>query len=61
MNKLLHELRVQYKQSDQWLLYREHHGKGYTHSETIDIIRSDGSLDIKNEYEMDTKRSHIFI
>ncbi|MDE8065850.1 phage antirepressor KilAC domain-containing protein [Erysipelothrix rhusiopathiae] len=37
MNKLLHEYRVQYKQSDQWLLYKQHQGKGYTHSETIII------------------------
>ncbi|AKQ06875.1 phage antirepressor [Erysipelothrix rhusiopathiae] len=35
MNKLLHENGVQYKQSDQWLLYKQHQGKGYTHSETI--------------------------
>lgn len=37
MNKLLHEYGVQYKQSDQWLLYKKHQGKGYTHSETIII------------------------
>lgn len=60
MNKLLHELRVQYKQSDQWLLYRGHHGKGYTHSETIDIIRSDGSLDIKMNTKW-TQRGRIFL
>ena len=47
MNELLHNLKVQYKQSDQWLLYSEHHGKGYTHSETVDIKRSDGREDIK--------------
>lgn len=46
MNKLLNELKIQYKQSDQWLLYRDHSGKGYTHSETIDITRSDGRPDI---------------
>ncbi|WP_282804668.1 phage antirepressor KilAC domain-containing protein, partial [Clostridium tetani] len=32
---------------DQWLLYKEHSGKGYTHSETIDIVRSDGRPDVK--------------
>lgn len=37
MNKLLHDLNVQYKQSGQWLLYREHQSKGYTHSETFDL------------------------
>ncbi|KHO39538.1 phage antirepressor protein, partial [Clostridium tetani] len=25
----------------------EHSGKGYTHSETIDIVRSDGRPDVK--------------
>ena len=35
LNKLLHELRIQYKQSDQWLLYEDYQDKGYTHSETI--------------------------
>lgn len=47
MNDLLHELGVQYKQSEQWLLYSKHHGKGYTHSETISITRSEGKKDIK--------------
>lgn len=37
MNKLLNSLGVQYKQSDQWLLYRHHHDKGYTSSETFVI------------------------
>jgi len=46
LNGLLHDLKVQYKQSGQWLLYREHQGKGYTHSETINIVRSDGRPDI---------------
>ena len=50
MNDLLHSLGVQYKQSDQWLLYRQFHGLGYTHSQTINIVRSDGRPDIKNEY-----------
>ncbi|MBE7332940.1 phage regulatory protein/antirepressor Ant, partial [Staphylococcus haemolyticus] len=31
LNKLLHELKVQYKQSGQWLLYSNLHAKGYTH------------------------------
>ncbi len=35
MNRLLHDLGVQYKQSDQWLLYYQHQDKGYTFSETI--------------------------
>lgn len=46
MNKILHELKVQYKQGEQWLLYANHHDKAYTHSNTVDIKRSDGSTDV---------------
>lgn len=46
MNKTLHELGIQYKQSGQWLLYRQYQDRGYTHSETVDIERSDGRRDI---------------
>ena len=53
MNKKLYELGVQYKQSGQWLLYSKYHDKGYTHSETINITRSDGRSDIV----METKRT----
>ena len=37
MNMMLHELGVQFKQSEQWLLYKKYHSKGYTHSETFVI------------------------
>lgn len=60
MNKLLHELKVQYKQSEQWLLYREHHGKGYTHSATIDILRSDGRADVKMNTKW-TQKGRLFL
>lgn len=42
-NKILHELKVQYKQAGQWLLYNKYHHKGYTHSETYSFTNSDGS------------------
>jgi len=60
MNKLLHQLKVQYKQSDQWLLYKEHHGKGYTHSETIDIVRSNGRPDVKMNTKW-TQKGRLFL
>lgn len=60
MNKLLHDLGVQYKQSGQWLLYREHHGKGYTHSETVEIIRSDGREDVKMNTKW-TQKGRLFL
>ncbi|AAO35654.1 phage antirepressor protein [Clostridium tetani] len=60
LNKLLHELKVQYKQNDQWLLYKEHSGKGYTHSETIDIVRSDGRPDVKMNTKW-TQKGRLFL
>ena len=45
LNKKLFELRVQYKQSGQWLLYSKYHGKNYTHSETVDYRKKNGEVD----------------
>lgn len=41
-NKLLHELGVQYKMGDTWLLYQQYAGQGYTQSRThaIDAEKS---------------------
>lgn len=60
MNQLLHELKVQYKQSNQWLLYREHHGKGYTHSETHEFTRKGGTQDIKMNTKW-TQKGRLFL
>lgn len=60
MNKLLHEFGVQYKQSNQWFLYAKYQDKGYTHSKTIDIIRSDGRPDITMETKW-TQNGRLFI
>ena len=47
LNKILHEEGIQHCVNGQWILYRDHMGKGYTKSETIQITRSDGSPDAK--------------
>lgn len=47
MNDILHDLGIQYKQSGQWLLYDKYSKNGYTHSETVDIVRLDGRRDVK--------------
>lgn len=60
MNNLLNDLGIQYKQSGQWLLYHKHHGKGYTHSKTIDITRSDGTPDIVMETKW-TQKGRLFL
>lgn len=46
MNKVLHELGIIYKMGKQWLLYKEHQNCGYTASETVEIIRSNGISDV---------------
>ena len=60
MNEILHDLGVQYKQSGQWLLYTKYQDKGYTHSETIDITRSDGRPDVKMNTKW-TQKGRLFI
>lgn len=60
MNTLLNNLKVQYKQGDQWLLYARYHSKGYTHSETIDITRSNGSPDVKMNTKW-TQKGRLFL
>lgn len=60
MNELLHDLGIQYKQSEQWLLYSRYQDKGYTHSETIDIIRKDGRPDITMNTKW-TQKGRLFI
>ncbi|MDU7298236.1 MAG: phage regulatory protein/antirepressor Ant [Finegoldia magna] len=46
MNKILHGLGVQYKQGKQWLLYSRYQSNGYTHSETVEFQRKDGTNDV---------------
>lgn len=43
LNKKLHELGVQYKLGEQWLLYAKYQDKGYTFSKTQNYSKSDGS------------------
>ena len=60
MNELLHGYGIQYKQSEQWLLYIKYQDKGYTHSETINIIRRDGRPDITMNTKW-TQKGRLFI
>lgn len=60
LNEMLHELGVQYKQSSQWLLYAKYQDKGYTHSETVNITRSDGRPDIKMNTKW-TQKGRLFL
>lgn len=60
LNKLLHNLKIQYKQGNQWLLYSNYHGSGYVHSETIQITRSDGRSDVAMNTKW-TQKGRLFI
>lgn len=60
LNKLLHKLRVQYKQSGQWLLYSNLHDEGYTHSSTTEIEHKDGSTSVRMNTKW-TQKGRLFI
>ncbi len=60
MNKLLNDLGVQYKESGQWLLYRDYQGKGYTMSETVTITHSNGMPGTKMHTKW-TQKGRLFL
>ena len=60
MNKTLHDLKVQYKQNKQWLLYSNIQKNGYTHSETIVFKHSDGRADV-NMITKWTQKGRLFL
>lgn len=60
LNKILADKKVQYKQGNQWLLYKKYHDKGYTSSETVNITHSDGKLDVVMRTKW-TQKGRLFI
>lgn len=60
LNKILKNMGVQYKVNDQWVLYSKYQGKGYVHSRTIDITRTDGRPDVKMQTEW-TQKGRLFL
>jgi len=60
LNDILHDLKIQYKQSKQWLLYSKYHNKGYTHSETIPITHKDGRPDVTMTTKW-TQKGRLFL
>ena len=60
LNKILHEEKIQYKQNDQWLLYKKHDDKGYTQSYAFEITHKDGTPEIKMNTRW-TQRGRIMI
>ena len=59
-NELLHNLKVQYKQDTQWLLYYRYQNKGYVSSETLEIKKKDKTTFLK-VYTKWTQKGRIFL
>lgn len=59
-NKKLHELKVQFKQSEQWFLYSKYHDCGYTHSETIELEHKDGTKFVRINTKW-TQKGRLFL
>lgn len=60
LNKKLHELKVQYKQGGQWLLYHHHQNKGYTKTVTYTYTDSKGET-CTNSSTVWTEKGRAFI
>lgn len=60
LNRILHDLKIQYKQSGQWFLYEKYQRCGYTHSKTTEYIRNDGSVGSNLNTEW-TQKGRLFL
>lgn len=60
MNKELESMRIQHKMRGQCILFAQFLKGGYVHSRAVDIVRSDGSHDVKYNTEWTTK-GRIFL
>lgn len=56
LNKILHELKIQFKQGKTWLLYQKYAGKGYTQSKTHTI-----DADYSKMYTYWTQKGRLFL
>lgn len=60
LNKLLNNLKIQYKQSGQWFLYSKYQKCGYTHSKTVAYIKKDGTMITRSNTEW-TQKGRLFL
>lgn len=60
LNTKLHNLGVQYKIGQTWLLYKEYQAFGYTHSKITEFERKDGTWDTNTTMEW-TQKGRLFL
>lgn len=60
LNKILHDMGIQYKNNGQWVLYHPYQGKGYVSSKTIKIERRDGRADVVMQTQW-TQKGRLFL
>lgn len=60
LNRLLHELGVQRKVGNQWILYKEHMSQGYTKSHTTEIPKNDGGVKVVMNTKW-TQKGRLFL
>lgn len=60
LNKVLEEMKIQHKLRGQWILYGQFLQGGYVHSRAVEIVRSNGTHDVKYNTEWTTK-GRIFL
>lgn len=60
LNQILHNLGIQYKQSEQWFLYSKYQNCGYTHSKTIELKHKDGTDFVRMNTKW-TQKGRLFL
>lgn len=59
-NALLHNIGIQHKVNEQWILYAKFLQCGYVHSKAVEIPRHDGTVFVKNNTEW-TQKGRLFL
>jgi len=60
LNRLLHDMGIQYKINDQWILYKAYMVEGYVHSKQIPIDMGNGRTKLKMLTEW-TQKGRLFL
>ena len=59
-NRMLHELGIQYRVREQWVLYRKYQDRGYTRSTVFKLRHTDGTIEAKYQTEW-TQEGRLFL